>query len=132
MWSFRIVGVAVASTHLGKIHRPVCLLEQVFQGVGIGWINRDADACRDPSLFAPETERRVEFLNDMLSNAFDGRRIAEVWNDNGEFVATQARKRVGLAHPAAYALRGFGQQDVALVVTERVVDFLEMVEVDEQ
>ena len=59
------------------------------------------------------------------------RRI-EARQDDDEFVAAQARDGVGFAHRRGEPLRDRLQQLVAGIVTQRVVDALEMIEIEEQ
>ena len=56
----------------------------------------------------------------------------KILRDHHEFVATQARHHVGFAHAGGEPLRHLLQQSIAGVVAERVVDFLEPVQVHEQ
>ena len=59
-------------------------------------------------------------------------RVVEVAHDDHELVASVARHEVALAHRRDHAFSGRAQQRVADGVPERVVDVLEVVEVDEQ
>jgi hypothetical protein len=63
-----------------------------------------------------------------------GRRrdLLQPGQDHGELIAAQPRHRVRTAHAQADAARRFHQHGVALLVAQRVVDVLEIVEVDEQ
>ena len=56
----------------------------------------------------------------------------QLLGDHDELVAAEAPERVGMAHDALQPRRDGPQQLVADVVPERVVDALEVVEVDEQ
>ena len=56
----------------------------------------------------------------------------EPGQDHDELVAAEAREDVGLAHGPGEALRDRLQQQVAGIVAQRVVDALEVVEVEEQ
>jgi len=52
--------------------------------------------------------------------------------DDDELVPAQARHRIGLAHAGADAARRLHQEFVAHTVPERIIDFLETVEVNIQ
>lgn len=87
----------------------------------------EMNACSCPSA---NGARRLSMICCAISST------RSVWpsrrQDHREFVAAEPRHGVGLAHAGADAARRLHQQDVALVVAERVVDLLEVVEVDEQ
>jgi hypothetical protein len=67
-----------------------------------------------------------------LQDAFQMAAAGKLGQYHRELVATHARHRVGRAHAGLYAPPGLYQQQVAAVMAECVVDFLEMVQVDEQ
>ena len=56
--------------------------------------------------------------------------ILHIAQDHGELVATQARDGVAFLDAGAQALRDDGQQLVAGLVAQRIVDLLEVVQVD--
>jgi len=56
----------------------------------------------------------------------------ETGQHDDEFVATQPRDRIALAHRADQPLRNRLQQLVAGVVAQRVVDAFEMIKVEEE
>ena len=79
-----------------------------------------------------ELERRPERFEQALGDQLGAGLERELLADHDELVAAQAPERVGAAHDAVEP-RGDGlQQLVAGGVPERVVDGLEVVEIDEQ
>ena len=58
--------------------------------------------------------------------------VVQLGQRDGEFVAAEARHGVAVAHMALQAPADLLEQQVAGLVAAGVVDFLEVVEVDEQ
>nr|WP_239002945.1 hypothetical protein [Rhodovastum atsumiense] len=116
---------------LGPIQRHARPLEQ---RIGIDPIRRreaDADAGADDDLVALQLERRAERLDHPAGQAGSVLRLVHVGLDDGELVATEPRQRVGLAQQLLQSGGNGAQQRVAHRMAERVVDFLEAVEVDQ-
>nr|GEU28309.1 hypothetical protein [Tanacetum cinerariifolium] len=128
----REVGKAVAAGALGRVHGLVRMLEQVVDVEPVVRVQRDADAGRHERLLLPQRKRRLQAVDDLLGDLLHPLRFVELGKDHREFIAAQARHRIGRPHARADAARRLHQQDVALVVAQGVVDFLEVVEVDEQ
>ena len=126
------IAEPVAALALGDIHRLIGVLEQIFYLGGIVRIQRDADAGRYIDHFIPQLERFGQFLQDVRGYPLNIADVVKFRQNDGELVTAQTCHGVGLAHTVADAARRFHQQDVAHAVAERVVDLLEVVEVDEQ
>ena len=92
----------------------------------------DADTGRDEQVIAVDRKRHAERFRhrggDLLGLV--GRRHA--LEQHGELVAAKPRDGIGRARALDEPLRGGLQQPVADVVAERVIDVLEVVEVDHQ
>ncbi len=58
--------------------------------------------------------------------------VGDARQENGELVAAEAGDQVAAAHRPRQAPRDFPQERIARIVSERVVDVLEMVEVEHQ
>ncbi len=108
------------------------MLEQVLHLPRVVRVQRDADTGRHEGLLCAQLERRLQRMQDLLGDAFHAADKVQIRQDHRELVPAQARHRVGLAHAGSDAARGVDQQNVALLVSERVVDLLEVVQVDEQ
>ena len=97
---------------------------------------RDADAGRDRdracSCIPPSVNgwSRASSRRSAISSGAGGR--ARAVGDHHELVAAEAPERVGLAHDRRQPRCDRAQQLVAGAVAERVVDRLEVVEIDEQ
>ena len=77
-----------------------------------------------------DLHQRYEGGNDLFGDARGIIDIGDVLQDDDELVTAQPRHRVGRPHGAAQAVSHFLEQFVADLVTERVVDDLETVEVE--
>ena len=117
---------------LGRIHRLVGLADQLFRRGRVVRVQGHAYTARHIGDFLADRERAFQRLQDLLAHMFDPCRRLGRTQDDGEFIAAQARHRVRLAHAALDAVRALGQQQVASIVAEQVVDLLEAVQVDEQ
>jgi len=126
----------VASGSFGLVHGEVRFLEELVGRVA-RLEHRDADARRAVELVRIEHEGHVERREDIGGNCIRmRRRLAErgaqgIEHDD-EFVAAEARHGIartnGALEPKCYLL----QQFVAFIVTQRVVERFEIVEVDEE
>ena len=86
---------------------------------------REQFAARDPHRRAERAEHAAgEFLGHVLP--------VDLFDEDREFVAAQARDGVARAHGGDDAAPGFDQQFVADRVADRVVDQLEAIQVEEQ
>ena len=79
-----------------------------------------------------ELERLVECPEQTLGDQLGTGRKRELCGDDDELVAAEAPDRVGLAHDRVEPRGDRAQQIVAGGVAQRVVDRLEVVEIDEQ
>ena len=93
-------------------------------------IGHDADAGGGLHLVAIDGIRPRNDIADFGRQRFDVGGVGDVVLQHGEFVAAETGDHVGLAHAAAHALADRAQQGIADRVAERVVDVLEMVEVE--
>src|SRR5256885_882689 len=100
-----------------------------FTATLIGSGQRDADADAGNDLLAVDLERLADHL-DHPARQQAGRIRARVRLQNRKLVAAEARDRVALADRAADALGDRAEQPVSDWMTERVVDALEIVEVE--
>ncbi len=123
--------VAALARGLGVVHRDVRVAQHVL-GVVARRRERDADAGGHQHVVAVDRDRRAEGLGDRGGDALgllDGGHALE---QHRELVAAEAGDRVRRAGALDQALRRDLQQPVAGFVPLRVVDVLEVVEVDHE
>ncbi len=128
----REVAHPVAPGALGVVHRLVGLLQQILVALCTVRIQRDADRRRYIDQLVEQLEGLMQRAQYLAGDLFDHVGVFQPAQHHGEFVATETGDRVGVAHAAGDALRRLLQQAVASRMAERVVHFLEAVEVDEQ
>ena len=128
------IGGAVAARLLGVVHRQVGLGEQLLGAAGLV-----ADQVAMPMLAvtrdaADPRSADVARGSPRSSSAATVRALALVGlgEQHRELVAAEAGEHVGLAQAAAQQLGDAAQELVAGAVAERVVDVLEVVEVEHQ
>ena len=115
---------------LRDVHRHVGVAQQIARRV-IRVRDGDADA-RGREHFLPlEMEGVLHELEHALDHSHGRIVVRRILDEDRELVAAEARDRVGRAHRGLHALRRVDQQHVALRVAERVVDGLEVVEIEE-
>ncbi len=127
----------VAARRLGLVHGQVSPLHQLVDADLLPAKQGNADARRIVIVVTRQVVGAVEQLDDLLADdpALAGRLLgplAEVLEHDHEFVAPETGNRIPLAHAAAQPLADLLQQAIAHVVPERVVERLEIVEIDEQ
>ena len=133
------VGVALARVELaprlgflGLVHRDVGALEQLFGGVA--WAGKRAI----PTLAS--TRRAMSCTSNGWASASRIRsatvsanaRVRRCVEHDAELVAAEPRQGVDRPQDAREPRADLAQQHVAAVVAERVVQFLEVVEVDDE
>ena len=78
---------------------------------------------------ASSTDRSFERGEQLGGSQRSGDRVG-AWQQHGKLVAAQASYRVRVAHTGSEARAHLLQQSVAGLVAERVVDFLEAVQIE--
>jgi hypothetical protein len=119
-----------------KSASSVGLFEDLFDRVRISRKEREADARRTGVSAVTETKRLVELGQYLRADHFDdscGFLLiqAEVDDDDDELVAAEPGDRIALAHASSKATSNLLQQQIAGVVPLRVVEGLEIIEVEE-
>ena len=115
---------------LGVVHRDVRVAEQRL-GSGLAGGVGDADARRDPQRLPVERERRLQFLDQRPGAALHLRDRGDSLQQHGELVSPEPRDRIGGAAGRDDPLGHVAQKTIAGVVTEGIVDVLEVIEVEE-
>jgi hypothetical protein len=124
-------GVAPLAGCLGLVEREVRVAHQVLGRLALV-ADDDADAGAGRHLGAVDVHGLGQHLDEAPGDLLAVRRRLDVLEQDGELVATQPGSGVALAQHGADALGRLAQQRVAGRVPERVVDGLEVVEVEEQ
>ena len=103
-----------------------------FGVVGVIGVDRDAEARREPQAFAFELEaHRRDRARDALGEHAQ-HVVGDVRDEDRELVAAQTAEELVAPHLARHLARDPDQHRVARAMAERVVDVLEIVEVEEE
>ena len=124
-------AVSAAAVLLGAVERKIGLLQQFVGVLAVLGRQRNADTDADDELVTGDLVGRGNLLDHMAGEHGDGGRLAIAAElHDREFVAAEPRHRVMLRHAFAEAPRDLFQQRVADRMAERIVDVLEVVEVE--
>ena len=121
-----------ATACLGEIHRRVGVLDQLVGGGAVVREHRDADRRRDRDRAPLGVDRHFDRGQQLGRHLLDLAPRRHAGQQHHELVAAEARDQVGRAQAVGEPRGHGGEQRVADEVAERVVDALEVVEVDEQ
>jgi hypothetical protein len=124
--------IAAAALLLGAIQREIGLGEQPLEFAAVLRADTDADAGADVHLVVVHLERAAQRLDQRLGHGAPDFGRTGIGHQHRELVAAQACDEVGIAHGAAHALRGLLQQRIAERMAEAIVDFLEVVQIQQQ
>jgi len=127
----------IAPLDLGLVHGQVRTLKQFVHRLLRVPKQRDTDARRAVNLAFVHLKRFVQRCDDLLGNRFGldgGLRLhaVQVLENQHKLITPEAGHGVHRPHTSLQALRHLNQQAVAPFVTERVVDGLEIVQVQKQ
>ena len=127
----RFIDVERSALPLGSVHRDVRTMDQIggIQSVFRG--QRDANACADVQTGGADVDRLFEQRGDASSHGRGLEGIGPVEKD-GELVAAQAGHQIVATDNLADTRADLAEQRVPGLVPERVVDLLEVIEVDKQ
>ena len=123
-------AVEAAPVLLGAIERRVGLAQQRPAVEPVARETRDADARPDREAEAVGPDRLCQLLEQAGGELFGRMRLAPAALQDGELVSAGSGDDVAGPHDAAQPVGEARQQRVAGLVPQRVVDFLEAVEVE--
>ena len=124
--------LVVGAAHLLRVvHGRVGVADQRLGVAPVVGKDADADRGRDHQLALLDERGIRQLLDHLLRHAGDVRGALDLGQHHHELVAADAADAVADAQLLHQALRHFLEQRVAHAVSERVVDGLEAVEVDE-
>ena len=93
---------------------------------------RDADAGGDEHLTLCQRDRAGDLVEDPLSHSHGDRGLSDVSTEDGELVAAESSHGIARPEGPAQPLTNGHQQLVASVVSQAVIDHLEVIQVQEQ
>jgi hypothetical protein len=120
----------ISAAILRLIHGGVGVAQQLADIRAIAWIQADTDTHRGDERAAIHDHGRAERFVDPTGSFVDVVRALHVLEHDDELVAAHAHDDVLIAHRGANARRDCLQQLVAGLVTARVVDVLEAIQIE--
>ncbi len=122
----------VLALELGLVHRDVGVLRERLLVLPVRGMDRDADARRDADLVPHQRERSGDRREHVLRHRRRVPHLRHFGQQRDELVSAQARHGVAAAQAGRKPPGDLLQQLVAGFVSERVIDLLEAVEVEEE
>lgn len=123
---------AITARVFHRVHGGISIAEEVFGSAAILRKNRDADTESHVDFPAADLYGLGGIANNLVAAALNVLYGTEFGHHNDELVSTHPRDGVGFANGGEQALSYSRQEEIAVGVTERVVDLLEMVDVNEE
>src|SRR5215218_9510268 len=117
---------------LGPVHRRVSIHEKGLRRLRPGVTKADAYAGRGEQLTALQKERTSEFLSDPLCYTHCYLRTLDVLDEYHELVASEAGQAILRTQAALESLGDEGEEHIPRLVAQRVVYYLELVQVREE
>ena len=122
---------ALLALVLGRVHRQVGVADQLLRA-HLPVAEGDADAGVHEDVVSVQVERKFLAFVDAVGHFLGREGGIGALNQHHELVSAEAGSGVGAAHALGQAQRELAQHLVAGRMAERVVDGLEVVEVDEE
>ena len=122
----------ITASPLGLIHRMIGPLQQLLRLAAMLGIHSTADAGQYKVRQALQLKGLTEGEADLFGDAGNAFCCTGIFQQYDKLIARQARRRIGLTDAAQQTLSDHLQQLVAGLVTETVVDLLELVQIEEQ
>ena len=122
----------IAPEFLRAEQRDVRSAQQRRRVAAVIRIGRHATAHADGHLAPIDQQRPLEASDQALGAPLDLGSVARVWEHQRELVAAEPGDETVVAGDQAQPLADLGEHAIAEVVAERVVDGLEVVEIEEQ
>ena len=123
-------AIGAAAVGLGAVQREVGVLQQLVGIAAVLRRQRDADRDADHDLMVVDLVRRGDHLDETAGERSGRSLLGAADLDHGELVAAEPRHGVVLADGGLQPAADFLQQRIANGMAERVVDVLEMIEVE--
>ncbi len=116
---------------LGPVHGRIGPPQQCVQIGVAGFVYRDPDTDRDDNGMFAQHERLAHGANDFFGHLSGvAPDIIDVFQNDGELVARQARNEVAAPHRQTEPGTELLEQQVARVMAETVVDLLEAIQIE--
>ena len=125
-------SITIFAGILGAIHCVIGFLQQSLTAFPVVGIDADADTCAQGMLLPIDGYGACRFIEELLRDIGDMTAVIQVFDKNIKLVTAHAGDGVGMAKAVAHPSGNLAQHQVTGVMTKRVIDFLELVEIDEE
>src|SRR5919197_1830510 len=125
-------GAASLAIRLGFVHGQIGGAHQSLRTVAAGPTKGNAGARAHDYLVPVERHRYLEGIGDAFGCRAGLVKAADVLEQNRELVAAEACDGVLFAHGCSQSTGDLTQEDVARLMSERIVDYLEIVQIEEE
>jgi len=129
----RTLSLAFADSEpavLGRVHGGVGGVQEVVRGGAVLGVEGDAEAGRALQGVAFEKKRIVEAVFQSPDDLIDAGAVAHRRQQHGKLIAAQPRQQVAGAQLPLQPQRHFLQIQISKVMAVKVIDLLELVQVD--
>ncbi len=127
----RVETIAAAARRLRTAQGHLGPAQQNVEGVAVERIHADAHGQRGMNIERGDHERLAHRFGNLVHERFGVAGTFQLTRDDGELVARQSREHVVVTEHRPQSLRQPEQQLIAGLVTERVVDGLEPIDVED-
>ena len=121
----------VATAFLGAVHRDIGVFQQFIRRHRIGGEEGDPHAGAAGDVITAHLVGHGQRIDQLRGNPDHLFRPLRIHQHDGEFIAAQARHRIGFTHAILQPARHFDQQIVADGMAQGVVDRFEVIQIDE-
>src|SRR6516225_6591632 len=121
---------AIAAFVLGAIERHVGVTQDIAGVLGAAVDHGNADRSADIDAVAADDERRADRRENTFCHGLQRITVRGAGHDDGEFVAAEAGNEIVASYDLTQASRDIENELITDMVAERIVDVLEMIEID--
>ena len=128
----RVETVSIPSIFLRFIHGLVGILDQFVGVLAISGEDCDSNAGMDEQFVFADLHGMLKKIMQLPHDSRDVLRIGNRFEQDDELIAAKARYGVNLPHRRLEQDRNVYQNAVTYRMTQRVIDLLETIQIDEQ
>ena len=124
--------VGIPTVFLGPVHGNVSMLKQRRVVVAIAWIHAGTDTCCDEALGSGNLEWHLHRSDHPSRHQINVSLTLNLGEQHDELVAAESCHTITLTYALLQPTAGLGQQFVPGIVTKRIIDHLEVIQINEK
>src|SRR5665647_900251 len=114
----------------GLVHSVVGQTEKILRGVSVHWVTDDTNArCRNQG-YSVNFQRLLNLLQNVLRNTFSIFPAPYPGKDEDELISAESGHNIGFTQAGLHSPGQCFQELVSSKMSERIVDFLELIQVE--